>query len=395
MGSSDDQAVRISLSDGEVSIQLSKGRSVFFRSPELHNLSYSQFDFALLAAFISSLTTGEKLHIDYPVTGTALRQFDHYSRALRMLSPGRFEIPQVICSNIICPDTGNNKSEKKIVTLSGGIDSTYAAFSTKLKDPAYTHCLLIKGFDYPLNNVAGFGELRLRVERIANEIGLQLIVVETNLRDEISHYGLQHTGALSCCLHLMAGAGFDGGGYAADFTAMGDVLRAPWGNCMGIASTLTTDDFPIGYLGSEVGRTGKIKWLSEQRPVVFRYLSVCHKDKSIGGNCGKCEKCTRTRIGLMAIQDPQVRKEAELSLFGDVSNYLDYFKVNAEQLKSMPRLLDLSATLPGSEVRNLVNDEIDKIIMKQKRLNRTRKRKRGYARFTRIVAGRLRRIIGA
>src|SRR4029079_59108 len=105
--------------------------------------------------------------------------------------------------------------------------------------------------------------LRRRVENIANECGLELVVMETNLKDEVSSYGLQHTGALSCCLHLMSGAGFKGGGYAADFTAMEDVFRAPWGNCIGIASTLTTDNFPIDHLGNEVGRTEKIRWLAE------------------------------------------------------------------------------------------------------------------------------------
>ena len=105
-------------------------------------------------------------------------------------------------------------------------------------------------------------------------------MVETDLKKEISNYGLQHTGALACCLHLMAGAGFKGGAYAADFTVIGDVLRAPWGNSMGIASTLTTDHFPISYLGSEVGRTNKIRWLAEHKPNLFRYISLCHKDKS-------------------------------------------------------------------------------------------------------------------
>ena len=72
MGDLQDHSIQVSMLEGEVSITLSKGRSVFFRSPELNNLSYSQFDFALLAAFISSITTGEKLNCDYPVTNAGL-----------------------------------------------------------------------------------------------------------------------------------------------------------------------------------------------------------------------------------------------------------------------------------------------------------------------------------
>ena len=393
MGDLQDHSIQVSMLEGEVSITLSKGRSVFFRSPELNNLSYSQFDFALLAAFISSITTGEKLNCDYPVTNAGLRQFENYSTALRILMPSQFERPQIACSTILNADAETNTSNKKIVTLSGGIDLTYAASSIKLKDDLYTHALLIKGFDYPLDNTTGFADLRRRVEKIANECGLELIVVETDLKKEISNYGLQHTGALACCLHLMAGAGFKGGAYAADFTVIGDVLRAPWGNSMGIASTLTTDHFPISYLGSEVGRTNKIRWLAEHKPNLFRYISLCHKDKSIGGNCGKCEKCARTRIGLMAIPDPQLRTEIELSLFGDVSNYRDFFKVNAGQLKSIARLFDLSAALPASEVRQLVNEEMEKIIMSQKRIHKSIKQKRMRTQLVRSWAGRLKKRI--
>ena len=382
----DHHTIQISLLEGEVSIQLSKNRSVFFRSNELQNLTYSQFDFALLAAFISSLTTGEKLYFDHPVTNVALRQFDNYSRALRILSPKQFEAPRIMCSNVIVPDVKNNHSNKKILTLSGGIDSTYAASSAMLEDATYTHCLLIKGFDYPLDNTTGFNELRLRVEKIADDLGLQLIVLETNLTDEFSSFGLQHTGALACCLQLMAGAGFESGAYAADFTAMGDVLRAPWGNCMGIASTLTTDRFPIRYLGSERGRTEKIRWLAERKPGLFRYISVCRKEKSIGGNCGKCEKCARTRIGLMAISDPRLRNEIEMSLFGDVSSYRDAFRLNAESLK-MARLFDLSVGLPDGEARLLATDEIDKMIANQKRIHGMLKRKRSYTRIARKLVG--------
>jgi len=100
--------------------------------------NYSQFDFALLAAFISSITTGEKLNCDYPVTNAGLRQFENYSTALRILMPSQFERPQIACSTILNADAETNTSNKKIVTLSGGIDSTYAASSIKLKDDSYT-----------------------------------------------------------------------------------------------------------------------------------------------------------------------------------------------------------------------------------------------------------------
>ncbi len=388
MENSDGYTIQISLAEGEISIQLSKNRSVFFRSTEFHKLTYSQFDFALLVAFISSLTTGEKFYFDYPVTKAGLRQFENYSRALRILSPERFHLPQVICSKVISQEAKSNSSNKHIVALSGGIDSTYATSSTMLRDASYTHCLLIKGLDYPLDNTTGFDELRLRVENIANELGLQLIVVETNLKDEISSYGMQLTGALSCCLHLMAGADFESGAYAADLTPLGDVLQAPWGNCMGIASTLTTNQFPIAYLGSECVRGDKIRWLAEQKPDLFRYISVCYKKKSIGGNCGQCEKCARTRVALMAIPDPQLRRQIEISLFGDVSDYREFFRLIAEEPKLMARLFDLSAGLPDGEARQLVNDRIDKIIMNQKRIHTAAKRNRLYKR----LAGKFRRI---
>jgi len=45
------------------------------------------------------------------------------------LMPSQFERPQIACSTILNADAETNTSNKKIVTLSGGIDSTYAASS--------------------------------------------------------------------------------------------------------------------------------------------------------------------------------------------------------------------------------------------------------------------------
>ncbi len=383
MGISDGHKIQISLRDGEVSIQLSKSRSVFFRSPDLQNLTYSQFDFALLAALISSLTTGETFHLDYPVTNGALRQFENYALALRMLSPEQFEAPKVICSNVISLAPEDNTSNKRILTVSGGVDSAYAAASTMLNDATYTHSLLVKGFDYPVDNTTGFNDLRRRVENISDELGLQLIVIETNLRDEIPNYGLQHTGALACCLNLMAGAAFKSGAYAADYTAMEEALRVPWGNCRGLASTLTTDQFPISYLGSDIGRTNKIRWLAEHKPNLFRYISVCRNDLSIGGNCGKCEKCARTRLGLMAISDPDLRRELEISLFGAVSDYREFFRFHAEKRRPRAPLFDLAANLPDGEARQLLKVEIDKLLLHEKNIHKATKRNFRYANLLR------------
>jgi hypothetical protein len=175
---------------------------------------------------------------------------------------------------------------------------------------------------------------------------------------------------------------------------MEDVFRAPWGNCVGIASTLTTDKFPIDHLGNEVGRTEKIRWLAEHRPHLIPYISVCHRDKSIGGNCGKCEKCARTRIALAVIPDPQRRTEAELSLFGNTSeDHRDFFRLSAGEHKSTARLFDLSIALPDGEVRQRVNDAIDKVIAEQQRLQKITKPKRTRAQRVRSWAGRLKRKI--
>ena len=88
-----------------------------------------------------------------------------------------------------------------------------------------------------------------------------------------------------------------------------------------------------------------------------------------------------------------MRTEIELSLFGDVSNYRDFFKVNAGQLKSIARLFDLSAALPASEVRQLVNEEMEKIIMSQKRIHKSIKQKRMRTQLVRSWAGRLKKRI--
>ena len=59
-----------------------------------------------------------------------------------------------------------------------------------------------KGADYPVDGPSGFDELESRVRRIAGTQGLEVGVVETNLRTFFRDWEAFHTGMLTACLRF-------------------------------------------------------------------------------------------------------------------------------------------------------------------------------------------------
>ena len=133
-----------------------------------------------------------------------------------------------------------------------------------------TDSLLIKGADYLLNETAGFEDLKNRVAGISSELGLQTTIMETNLREFMTNYKMQHAGMLASCLHCLGAIGFAHGAYAADYPRWQEIIAFPWGNLSGIADTLTTQSFPISHVGEEFGRSEKIKRIAVANPNCFR-----------------------------------------------------------------------------------------------------------------------------
>ena len=193
---------------------------------------------------------------------------------------------------------------EKSVSLffSGGVDSFYSLI--KHRDEI-DNLVLIHGFDIPLAETKTF-ELALEQAREAARLfSKRLIVARTNLHWEESslykdapripcYWGMCGGAALAAIAHALApnhGKIYIASGYSyADMQPCGTspLLDPLW----------STEAVKIVHDGGET-RMDKLRILV-QHSEVLEMLRVCWENLGVN-NCGLCEKCIRTMLGLRAL----------------------------------------------------------------------------------------------
>jgi len=336
--------------------------SVFFRSPEVNLEETREFNFALLALALVSMSSGHAFHLSEPVTRSALNQVRRYARVLQVMKPKAFSSPVVICPNVI--EDRPSAGTESIICLSGGVDSTYAAM---VRRDEFKYAMFVRGGDYPLSATKILDGLAHRVAQTSQELGLTPIIVDSNLKDYLSDYGLQHAGFLAACLYF-TGSKFAGAGWAADDPYWGELVVYPWGNNAGLSQCLSISGLPISHIGGSVSRSEKVVEISRRHPSLFKSISVCYKYREIADNCGRCEKCMRTRLNLQAISDEQARVACETMLFGnqaDLPSYVRNVRIpeDAKRLKrAISNYEELSIVLPEGELKKCVDVHLARLM---------------------------------
>lgn len=248
-------------------------------------------DFAIFGLAIISVSFGVRIHIQQPVSRSVVGQFERLATGLSVLKLPK-TLPLRLSFGAIVDDKPAGGRDK-IICVSGGVDSLAAAIRAKQQDE-FTHALLIAGADYKEGS-AGFRDLHDRVSKICDRLDLGLEIVSTNIRSIKFNWNMLHAVNLAMCLNMFSDR-FSSGAYALDNTALQDLARHPWGNSAPLASLLTSEAFPIKAYDHDTDRVQKLKRIAEYDLGLLSLLSVCWRDKSQGGNCGKCTKCVQTRL---------------------------------------------------------------------------------------------------
>jgi hypothetical protein len=209
--------------------------------------------------------------------------------------------------------------------FSGGVDSFYSLI--KHRDEV-ENLVLVHGFDIPLADTATFALTEAQAREAARLFGKRLIVVRTNMHwEETASYlekpripcnwGMYHGAALAAV--ALALAPNQGKIYIASTYSYADLH--PWGSHPLLDPLWSTEELHLVHDGGET-RMEKLRVLI-QHPEALARLRVCWEN--LGDyNCGLCEKCIRTVLGLRALGvdrcaafpdtlTPQIVRQQELS----------------------------------------------------------------------------------
>lgn len=174
--------------------------------------------------------------------------------------------------------------------FTGGVDS----FHTLLRHRhEITHLVFVHGFDIPLARRGYREAVSAALRATADELGLELIEVETNLRDCTDRYGDwgQHVhGAAIAAVGLFLASRI-GTFFIPSTYAYAHLF--PWGSHPGLDPRWSSESLTIVHDGSELTRFEKIEALAGW-DTALRTLRVCWQLDDDAYNCGRCRKCVWT-----------------------------------------------------------------------------------------------------
>jgi hypothetical protein len=155
----------------------------------------------------------------------------------------------------------------------------------------------VRGFDIGLSDDSLWKLTVQHLGTAADDLGIPLVTVETNARmflDRAGPWGLVSHGA------GLAGVGHLFGEQIHQVLIpsshnLNDLY--PWGSHPLLDPLWSSDSVRFVHDGAHLTRVEKTALLAESS-VALRHLRVCTRNPGGEYNCGRCEKCVRTMIGL-------------------------------------------------------------------------------------------------
>lgn len=173
--------------------------------------------------------------------------------------------------------------------FSGGVDSFY----TLLKhQDEITKIIFVHGLDIKLADLSRRSKVSKEIRRIANELGKQLVEVETNVHEFADEY--HYNGSLLPSIGLILSGQFEKIYIPANVSYD---YASPDSSHPLLDPLWSTERLIFDHDGCEANRNEKLGRIS-QSDLALRSLRVCLQNPVDSLNCCQCEKCLRTMIGL-------------------------------------------------------------------------------------------------
>lgn len=241
-------------------------------------------DAFLIAALIPAMQRHESLYVDksIPVSKQLLANLMQYQEIYRHWYPELENIHVDAKTSV-----GNEGSGQwSGCFFSGGVDSIYTVSQTL---DQLDYLLLCCGLDIPVSEHRRWEKTRQLAKKFADEVGLELITITTNVKEKLRCRDIDNHGAILVSNGI--GLGFDRL-YVPASHAWDELT--PWG------SHPLTDPLLGNGLTSVIHHGNVFRTEKTAKIIEFGYgiedLRVCNVYSEY--NCGKCEKCLRTMICL-------------------------------------------------------------------------------------------------
>jgi hypothetical protein len=273
-------------------------QTLWFRLPaSLYDSSANIANGFLAACVLPAMKMHQPLHVEGVVSKRLLSNMRTFMDIASAWIPGLIKV------EITAAGTEENVRGGKAVGcfFSGGVDSFYSLMKHEAgpregKTGEVSHLIFVKGFDVPLSKESFADGVTAMVRDVCASCNKASVIASTNLRvmlDRFLPWEWAHGSALGS-VALAMGPAFQSVLIPASY---GYKELFPYGSHPLLDPLFSTESLCIVHDGCECTRLEKIGRMMSSR-VVLDHLRVCYQDISDGYNCGKCEKCLRTKVGL-------------------------------------------------------------------------------------------------
>lgn len=319
----------------------------------------------VLAVIFIAMRAGRPLRIHGNLSRSGCFNISEFQSVWGCWRPDRYRRIDLIPDDIV--DVPRLTGEPRAISaFSGGVDGIFTAIRHSkgwLGNASYplTDVMMVHGFDVPLGRPESFNALVERIRPLLIELGLNLRVIRTNLKETSGQDWEDTFGAqLGSCFH----------NYSHDFpyALMGndepysDIVY-PWGSTPITNHLLSGDNLQLVIDGAASTRTEKVAEIS-RIPASLRILKVCWEGNTPEKNCGKCEKCIRTKMNLLAVgisdapcfDEPcnpgdilrmRVRNKVQLAELQSIYRYVRQHGVQGQWVDNLKQRIDAYDWKPG------------------------------------------------
>ena len=252
----------------------------------------------LCATLIPAMSANETLHIPIPINKKLIENTEVIQEIYHSWHPDFAHKENSFSMNNNETNINTNLNTNIGLFFSGGVDSFYTLLKNTL---SITHLIYVHGFDVSLDDDYRRQEISSTLKAISEEMNLQLVEIETNLRefsDAFTLWGEHYFGAgLAMIAHLLAPE--IGTIYISCDTTYR--MLEPWGSHPLVTPLWGTSNSVHIFFGATATRFEKMRYLADKLTPA-KYLHVCWEHKNNSINCGECEKCIRTMTALFLLQ---------------------------------------------------------------------------------------------
>lgn len=258
----------------------------------------------LIAAVFDAMREARRIRVCGAVGRELLSNLQEFMVAWSKWVPGTYRPVEIEVDTIVSDGPGPAAEPgTAVAAFSGGVDASCTVWRHSQameghRSRRIVAGILIQGFDIRLDQAEKFDWSLGNAKDTLASVGVPALPLKTNFREAIrTNWDHSHGAAVVAALQFfktMAPAGLVGS------SKPYNGLVFPYGSNPVSDPLLSSSTFAVLHDGSRFDRTEKVAEISRW-PEGKKNLRVCWKGSQTGANCGKCEKCIRTKLSFLAL----------------------------------------------------------------------------------------------